>query len=254
MVPGPHGLVQARREGLMRGPAWVRIIEFLPYTVTRHNAALWTRWVPPEVDPKDGLPLPRANRAWIEVTDDGIYYHRGAGVVNRSKKKRDGNRIPAEFEPTVRAFYEADMAAGREWVFHKKNGDRYRREHLSTTYTLRAILRDAGMEHKRKLHHLKDLAVEWADAAKLRREALAVHAATSEKTLARTYGEAPRTALLDEAAAGHMQRGWRENGASRDALAKRFGPDRPPASADVLGGDFSKGAANKGAFKRVVSK
>jgi len=116
------------------------------------------------------------------------------------------------------------------------------------------IARDAGMEHRRVLHHLKDLGVEWADAARMRRDALAAHGATSAKTLAKTYGEAPRTALLEEAAAEHTQRGWREKHASRAALAKRFGPDRPPASAAVLGGDFRKGSSKTAASKRAASK
>jgi hypothetical protein len=61
------------------------------------------------------------------VTDDAIYFHRDGEVPYDGNKGRAGNVIPAEFAPTVRRWFEEDMAAGIEFVFHKKDGSRYPR-------------------------------------------------------------------------------------------------------------------------------
>ena len=228
MVPGPDGLVQARRNTQFRG-AWRRAIEFLPYTASRHGRLPLTRWVPPEVEPSDGLPLPENDRPWIEVTDEAIYYHRDGDVPHDGNKGRAGNVIPAECAPFVRAWYEKDMAAGREFVFHKCNGERYRGPKLGWQ-TFKWIVEDAGQGHRRVPHHLKDLAMEWAEAARLRLEALAEHADTSAKTLSKTYGAPERTALLQEAAEGMTQAGWRAKSASRAAIADRFRNGRTRAA------------------------
>jgi hypothetical protein len=225
MIPGP---VQARRNCFARG-AWLRGIAFLPYTASRHGRLPPTRWVPPEVEPSDGLPLPRNDRPWIEVTNETIYYHRDGDVPHDGNKRRDGNVIPAEFAPAVRAWYEADMAAGREFVFHQHGGQRYRGLHLCHRM-FRQIVKDAGLQHKRIPHHLKDLAVEWAEAARMRLETLAAHAATRPETLAGTYGDAKRTALLEEAADEMTQGGWREKARRRAAIVERFARSRAGAT------------------------
>lgn len=222
MADGPHGPVQARRRSAAAfRQAWRRAIEFLPFTASRHGRLPPTRWLPPEVEPSDGLPLPREDRPWIEVTDDLIYYHRDGDVAYDGNKGRAGNVIPLEFAPTVRRWYEADMAAGREFVFHKCDGGRYRGPKLGWQ-TFKWIVRDAGIVGRRIPHHLKDLGMEWAEAARLRLEAFAEHADTSAAKLSATYGDALRTALLQEAAEGMTQAKWRADGARRAAIADRF--------------------------------
>lgn len=220
MVDGPDGPVQARRPAHNRG-AWRRAIEFLPYTASRHGRLPPTRWLPPEVEPSDGLPLPKDDRPWIEVTDDLIYYHRDGDVAYHGNKGRAGNVVPVAFAPTVRRWYEEDMAKNYEFVFHKFDGRRYRGPKLGWQ-TFKWIVRDAGIVGRRIPHHLKDLAKEWAEAARLRLEAFAEHADTSAEKLSGTYGDALRTALLQEAAEGMTQAGWRANGARRAAIAGRF--------------------------------
>lgn len=223
MVEGPDGPVRARRHGAVAfRRAWRRAIEFLPYTASRHGRLPITRWVPPEVEPSDGLPLPRHDRPWIEVTDDLIYYHRDGDVSYDGNKGRAGNVIPAEFAPVVRGWYEEDMAAGLEFVFHRSDGQRYRGEKLGWE-TFKWIVEDAGIVGRRIPHHLKDLAKEWAEAARLRLEAFAEHADTSAERLSRTYGDALRTALLQEAAEGMTQERWRTDGERRAAIKDRFG-------------------------------
>ncbi|MDE5466365.1 hypothetical protein [Bradyrhizobium sp. CSS354] len=121
----------------------------------------------------------------------------------------------------VRRWYEEDMAAGCEFVFHKSNGGRYRGPKLGWQ-TFKWIVRDAGIVGRRIPHHLKDLGMEWAEAARLRLEAFAKHADTSAGKLSGTYGDALRSALLQEAAEGMTQVNWRADGARRAAIADRF--------------------------------
>lgn len=225
---GPDGALLGRRASFKRG-AWLRAIQFLPYTATRHGRLPLIRWVPPEVEPRDGLDLPVHDRPWIEVTDGAIYFHRDGEVPYDGNKRRSGNIIPAEFAATVRRWFEEDRAAGFEFVFHKKRGGRYRSIHIGC-WNFRRIFEDAGLVHRRIPHNFKDLAVEWADAARMRREALAAHSSTRVETLASTYGEEARTALLDEAADAMTQAGWREKAARRAAIAQRFADGRARAA------------------------
>lgn len=205
MIRGPDGPMQQRRFDRWVWPrreAWRRAIQFLPYTVSRHGRLPLTRWVPPEAEPMDGKPLPKNDRPWIEVTDDEIFYHRDGEAGYDGNKRRGGNKIPKEFAPTVRAWYEADMAAGREFVFCKLDGSRYPRNHLCKE-TFKNIVKDAGIAEDRVPHHLKDL--DWSDEAGMDRETLAVHADTTARTLGKKYGDPTREALLDQAAAEMTQ-------------------------------------------------
>lgn len=228
MVDGPDGPVQMRRPAHNR-VAWRRAIEFLPYTASRHGRLPLTRWVPPEVEPTDGLPLPKDDRPWIEVTGEGIFYHRDGEVDHASNKGRKGNMIPAQLAPDVLAWLEADIAENRQFVFHRCDGQRYRGPKLGWQ-TFKWIVRDAGIVGRRIPHHLKDLAKEWAEAAKLRLEAFAEHADTSAETLSETYGDALRAALLQEAAEELTQDAWRAKGSRRTAIAERFAAGRTQAA------------------------
>jgi hypothetical protein len=222
-MEGPDGPVPFRRSLRIqrcREP-WLRAISFLTWTVSRHGRLTKTRWVPPEVEPADGLPLPEEDRPWIEVLDDGIFYHRDGESRVDSDKRRGGNRIPRSFEPVVRAWYEADAARGVEWVFHKPNGGRYRALYLCMQ-VFRKIVRDAGLDVRRVPHHFKDLAVQMSDEAGIPREVLAAHADTTVKTLEKKYGEPAREALLARAAAEMTQDAWRGRAARKAEVAKLF--------------------------------
>lgn len=228
MVAGQDGPVQQRRRAHHR-VAWRRAIEFLPYTASRHGRLPLTRWVPPDVEPNDGLPLPNDDRPWIEVTAEGIFYHRDGEAEHDGNKGRKGNMIPAQLVPNVLSWLEADAARGRQFVFHRCDGQRYRGPKLGWQ-TFKWIVLDAGIRNRRIPHHLKDLAMEWAEAARLRLEAFAEHADTLPETLSGTYGDARRTALLQEAAERMTQDAWRANGGRRAAIAARFAANGTKAS------------------------
>jgi len=228
-ILAPDGTPLGRRALSDRG-AWKRGIEFLPYTASRPGRLPLIRWVPPWVEPADGLPLPVDDRPWIEVTEEGpIYFHRDGEVPYKGNKRRAGNVVPVEFAPTVREWFEEDAAAGIEFVFHRKGGRRYESLHIGN-WTFRQIIADAGLPPGRMPKNFKDLAVEWADAARMRRETLAAHASTRSQTLASTYGEELRTALLEEAADAMAQTGWRKKAARRAGIAQRFAGGRARAT------------------------
>ncbi|MGY3133411.1 hypothetical protein ACVWZM_004093 [Bradyrhizobium sp. USDA 4501] len=224
MIPGPEGLVQLRRfdawswEGRK---AWRRAIPFLAYTVSRHGRLPITRWVPPEVEPK-GRKLRKHDRPWIEATDHGIYYHRDGEVHHDGGKRRGGNKVPAEFEAEVRAWYEADLAEGIEWVFHKRDGSPYAGSKLCRK-TFDGIVKDAGIDPDRVPHHLKDLAVDWSDESEMDRDTLAAHADTTARTLGKKYGDPRRKALIETAARQMTQGPWRERGERKANVARLFG-------------------------------
>jgi hypothetical protein len=222
MMPGPGNPVQARRSGnwsRRSREAWRRAIGFLPYTGSRHGRLPPTRWVPPEAEPKDGRPLP--DRPWIEVAATKIVYHRDGETRYHGNKRRGPVIVPDEFAPTVRAWFEADRAKGFEFVFHKPDGSRYAGTHLSKE-TFKQIVEDAGLDANRIPHHLKDLAVEWADEAGMDRNTLAVHTDTTARTIARKYGDPRRTAKMLEAAEGMKQTAWRERGRRKADVVKLF--------------------------------
>ncbi|HEV7600107.1 MAG TPA: hypothetical protein VGO49_07585 [Bradyrhizobium sp.] len=220
MVPGPSGPVQARRRPESR-KAWLRAIEFLTYTASRNGQIFLTRWLPPEVDPADGRPLGEdgEGRPWLDVREDCIEFLRDGEVRYDGNKRKGANFIPREFEATVRAWYEEDMTNGVEFVFHKRTGARYGRRLCNWTFG--QIVKDAGLG-RRKVHHLKDLALQWADCAELRRSLLAAHADTSERMLERTYGPSGQTDLLEAAAEKITQKAWRKKGADRAARVEKF--------------------------------
>jgi hypothetical protein len=240
VVPGPSGPVQARRNPQSR-QAWLRAIEFLTYSASRNGQIFLTRWLPPEVDPADGRPLGEdgEGRPWLDVREDCIEFLRDGEVRYDGNKRRGANFIPREFESTVRAWFEADMAKGIEWVFHKRTGARYG-ERLCN-WTFRQIVKDAGLGKRKIAHHLKDLAIEWADCAELRRSMLAAHADTSEVTLERRYGPSEKADLLEAAAERITQTAWREKGARRAARIEEFVQARDRARS------ASKRAANSAA-------
>ena len=223
MIAGPDGPVQMRRDDTWVRPgreAWRRGIPFKTYTVTRHGRLPLTRWVPPEVEPR-GRKLPKHDRPWIEVTDEGIYYHRDGESRHDGNKRRGGNKIPAEFEAEVRSWYEADLAEGHEWVFRKRDGSPYPRNHLGKE-TFKNIVKDAGIDPDRVAHQLKDLAVEWSDDSDMDRTTLAAHADTTARTLGRKYGDPRRTALKEKAARQMTQGPWRERGERKANVARLF--------------------------------
>jgi hypothetical protein len=221
MVPGPDGPVQMRRKDLESREAWRRAIPFLAYTASRHGRLPRTRWVPPEAEPMDGKKLPKRDRPWLEVLDEGIFYHRDGEARCDSKKRRGGNLIPVEFEPTVRAWYEADLANGHEFVFHKRDGSRYVGRFLCRS-TFNQIVEDAGIDPERVPHHLKDLAVDWSDTAGIHRDTLAAHADTTPRTLNSKYGNPRQTALLERAAEEITQGAWRVRGARKANVIRLF--------------------------------
>lgn len=223
MARSPLGPVQLRRSDRWVLPgreAWRRAIPFKAYLATRHGRLPITRWVPPEVEPQ-GRKLPKHDRPWIEVTGHGIYYHRDGEVHHDGGKRRGGNKVPAEFEAEVRAWYEADLANGYEWVFHKRDGSPYNDTHLCKE-TFRNIVKDAGIDPSRIPHHLKDLAVEWSDESGMDRDTLAAHADTTARTLGRTYGDPRREALKEKAAMQMTQGPWRERGERKANVARLF--------------------------------
>ena len=221
MVPGPDGLVPARRSArsVEDREAWRRAILFLPYTGNRNGRLPPTRWVPPEAPPADGLPLP--DRPWIEVTKDEIRYHSDGEARHDSNKRRGGRIIPDEFAPVVRRWYEHDLKNGFEFVFHKRRGLRYGGRHLDRQ-TFKRILEDAAVDPSRVPHHFKDLCVQWSDEAGVDREALAVHMDTIPKTIARKYGDPKRWALKRQAAKRLKQGAWRKRGRSNVKVAQLF--------------------------------
>ncbi|MET4524068.1 hypothetical protein [Bradyrhizobium sp. JR18.2] len=218
----PHGV--ALRSWEHRGH-WRRIIDFLPYTGSRVGRLNPTRWVPPEVEPMDGLPLPRHDRPWIEVLEDEVWYHRDGESRVDSNKKRGPVLIPKEFEPVVRRWFEEDAAEGFEFVFHKPDGSRHHPRQFSWN-TFKAIVADAGLASKTTPHHFKDLFVEMGDAAGVAREVMAAAADTTTRTLERKYGPARREALLQRAAETITAKAWRDRGASKTAVADRFAAAR----------------------------
>ncbi len=247
MVAGPDGPVHARFTDNGSAPyreAWRRAIPFLAFTGSRNGRLPATRWVPPEVEPMDGLPL--KDRPWVEVTDGEIIYHRDGEMRYDGNKRRGPLIIPEEFAPQVRAWYEADVEAGYEFVFHKKDGSRYRGKRLDIT-TFHNIAADAGLPKARIPHHLKDLTVEWSDESEgMDRETLAAHVSTEARTIARKYGEVRRTAKLLQAAALLKTDGWRAKADRRSELTRRFDrrPDPRDAGQPVLAPKPSRPAEN----------
>ncbi|GAA0005954.1 hypothetical protein [Bradyrhizobium diazoefficiens] len=204
---------------------WRRAIELLPYTGTRVGRLPLTRWVGPEVEPMDGLPLPRADRPWIEVQDDAIWFHRDGESRVDSNKRRGPVQIAKELEPVVRRWFEEDAAKGFEFVFHKPDGSRHYHRQFSWE-TFKNIVRDAGVNPEMSPHWFKDLFVELCDSAGMPREEAAAAADTSTRTLERKYGPALRKALLRRAAEGITQGPWRERASSKTAVADRFAAAR----------------------------
>lgn len=238
----PDGTRVPSETGGYRGQ-WQRGIPFLTRTASRHGILPNVRWVGPWVEPDDGLPLPLPDRAWIEVTDGPIYFHRDGGMPYDGNKGRAGNIIPEEFAPEVRAWFEADMAVGRQFVFRRKNGMRYVGRHIGW-WTFRRIVADSGVPWQRVPHHFKDFAKEIAEASGLRVEAFAAHADTAVEMLEGTYGDATRAALLQEAAEKHSLSAWREKDAARLAIVERFRRNR--ARADQADAEAAKtGPRNK---------
>jgi hypothetical protein len=225
---GPVPLRRSRRAIDHRG-AWRRAIPFLTWTVTRHGRLATTRWLPPEVDPADGLPLPAHDRPWIEVLDHGIFYHRDGESRYEGNKRRGGNKIPKEFEAEVRAWYEADMALGREFVFHKRDGARFLHAYIGRP-AFNNIVADAGLDMRRVPHHFKDLAVQMSDEAGIPREVLAAHADTTTEMLARKYGEPTREALKEHAAEKMTDAAWRGRAARKAEVTKLFEQGRARAA------------------------
>jgi hypothetical protein len=226
MIPGPDGLVQARRKGGWRKP-YRRAIEFLTYTASRGGQVFLTRWVGPEVAPA-GRPFDgEEERPWLDVRDDCIEFFRDGEERYDGNKKHGANYIPHEFEPTVLAWYEEDMAAGIEWVFHKETGERYGVRLCNWTW--RQIFKDAGLPEGKTAHKLKDLAVAWADCAEVRRSLLAAHADTSEKMLELKYGPSVKVDQLELAAEQITQKAWRERGRRRAAKAEKLAEARAAA-------------------------
>lgn len=235
LVAGPCGPLWVRRCGGSVWPAreaWRRAIPFLAYTASRAGRLPPTRWVPPEAEPMDGKPLPINDRPWIEVMDHAIFYHRDGEARYDGNKRRGVNRIPVEFEPTVRRWYRDDLAEGWEWVFHKRDGSRYLYRSLPSR-TWRSIVEDAGIDPGRVPHHLKDLAVDWSDGAGLSRETLAAHADTTARTLAQKYGDPCRAELIDQAAEKMTQGDWRARGERKAGIAALFREARDQADAAV---------------------
>jgi hypothetical protein len=227
MIPGPDGPVQARRRksSVTLREAWRRAIEFLPYTASRHGRLTATRWLPPEAEPLDGRPL--KDRPWIEVTEQEVVYHRDGEARYDGSKRRGPVIIPVEFAPTVRAWYAADLTAGREFVFHRADGSRFLGRYLHKE-TFGRIVQDAGLAARRVPHHFKDLAVQWSDSAGIDRHTLAVHADTTVETLEAKYGDPMNVAKLLEAAEKMTQADW---GGRRADVIKLFerarGKSRP---------------------------
>jgi hypothetical protein len=234
MVPGPDSPVQERRSdySVLSREAWRRAIAFLPYTGSRGGRLPPTRWVPPEVEPKDGEPL--KDRPWIEIAELEIVFHRDGEARYDGNKRRRPNIIPEEFAPTVRGWFEADMARGYEFVFHKPDGSRYAGRRLEKE-TFAQIVQDAGLGKRRIPHHLKDLCVQWADEARIDRNTLAVHADTDARTLARKYGDPLRMAQLKEAAEEMKQAAWRERGRRKAKVAELFERGRDEQGAGEQG-------------------
>lgn len=232
MVAGMDGPVQMRRDrrSINYRKAWRRGIPFLTYTVSRHGRLAKTRWLPPEVDPMDGQPLPENDRPWLEVLEDRILYHRDGETRVDSTKGRDGNQIPKEFEAEVRSWYEEDMACGQEWVFHQRDGSRFTDWHIGKE-AFRNIVADAGLDMRRVPHHFKDLSVQISDEAGIGREVLAAHADTTVRTLEKKYGEPAREALLAHAADKFSQKAWRERAARKAEVTQLFAENRAKAMA-----------------------
>lgn len=258
MVEGPDGPVQLRRDSrsINYRKAWRRGIPFLTYTVSRHGRLAKTRWLPPEVDPADGLPLPPNDRPWLEVLDDCILYRRDGESRVDSTKGRDGNQIPKVFEAEVRSWYEEDMACGREWVFHQRDGSRFTDWHIGKE-AFRNIVADAGLDIRRVPHHLKDLSVQISDEAGMGRDILAAHADTTERTLAKKYGDPAREALLAHAADKLTQGAWRERAARKTKVTKLFADNRAKNRAKNRCGDdavATTSGGDKTSAKSVVEE
>ncbi|MCA1551081.1 hypothetical protein I6F36_30060 [Bradyrhizobium sp. BRP19] len=231
MIPGPHGLVQARRQRPENRDAWSFMIPCLAYSVSRNGQIHLTRWVPGSVEPRGRKFARGEERPWLEVLDDCIVFHRDGNQRYDGNKRRGWNFVPKEFEPEVRARYARDKAADIEWVFHKPDGERY--GDCLPSWTFRQIVADAGLPEGTSAHSLKDLAVAWADAAGVPRPVLAEHADTSEKTISRNYGPSRKVDLLETAAEAITQNAWREKEESRAARAADFRAPRDEAYAEA---------------------
>ncbi|MCA1542011.1 hypothetical protein I6F18_18795 [Bradyrhizobium sp. NBAIM32] len=231
MIPGPQGLVQARRPRPENRDAWSFMIPMLAYSVSRNGQIHLTRWVPGTVEPRGRKFARGEERPWLEVLPDCIVFHRDGNERYDGTKRHGWNFIPKEFEPEVRARHARDMAAGIEWVFHKPDGERYG-ERLPS-WTFRQIVADAGLPEGTTPHSLKDLAVAWADAAGIPRPTFSEHADTSEKTIDRTYGPSRKVDVLEAAAEQFSQKPWREKEERRAAQAGDFLARRDEAYAEA---------------------
>ena len=136
--PGPGAEAARPPQGLAEGDP-VSDVFHEPQRPDLSDAA---RWVGPEVEPA-GRPLPKSGeeRPWLEVLDDRIVFHRDGEERYDGNKRHGPNIVPREFEPSVREWYAQDMAAGLEWVFHKLDGERYRRA---------ALQLDVGRDRRRR--------------------------------------------------------------------------------------------------------
>jgi hypothetical protein len=250
MIVGPHGPVQARRRSIMNRMAWSRMIPTLAYSVSRNGQIHLARWVPGWVEPAGRGFEPGEERPWFEVLPDCIVFHRDGEQRYDGSKKHGWNFVPKEFEPEMRAWYAADMAAGIEWVFHKPDGERYG-ENLPH-YTFNNIVADGGLPEGTHPHELKDLAVQWARAARVPDATFAKHADTSQRTLERTYGPSRNVDELESAAELITQTVWRENEGRRAAQAESFAQSRDEARASAAA---AKEAARKAADReRATAK
>lgn len=224
--------------------AWSRMIPFLAYSVSRNGQIHLTRWVPGSEEPRGRQFARGEERPWLEVLDDCIVFHRDGDERYDGSKRHGWNFVPKEFEPEVRRWYEEDMAAGIEWVFHKPDGERYG-ERLPS-FTFRQIVADAGLPEGTTPHSLKDLAVQWAREAGVPDPTLAHHADTSEKTIRRNYGASRKVELLEAAAETISQKRWREKGERRTARAIEFRGSRDEA--------YARAAAAKAEARRAARR
>ncbi|MBJ7405432.1 MAG: hypothetical protein JHD07_19845 [Bradyrhizobium sp.] len=221
---------QLRRLAAIRHrKAWSRMIPFLAYSVSRNGQIHLTRWVPGSEEPGGRQFARGEERPWLEVLDDCIVFHRDGNERYDGNKRHGWNFVPKEFEPEVRRWYEEDMAAGIEWVFHKPDGERY--GECLPSWTFRQIVADAGLPKGTTAHSLKDLAMAWADAAGVPRPVISEHADTSEKTIDRNYGPTRKVDVLETARDTISQKPWRAKEERRAAQVADFRARRDEAYA-----------------------
>jgi len=236
---------QSRRlRSIARRKAWSRMIPFLAYSVSRNGQIHLTRWVHGSEEPGGRKFARGEERPWLEVLDDFIIFHRDGNERYDGNKRHGWNFVPKEFEPEVRRWYEDDMAAGIEWVFHKPDGERY--GECLPSYTFRQIVADAGLPKGTTAHSLKDLAVAWSDAAAVPRSVLSEHSDTSEETINRNYGPSRKVDVLETARDTISQEPWREKEERRAAQATDFRARRDET--------YAKAAAAKADARQVARR